>query len=365
MLTALGKTTTFLEQVRQWIISKPAHLGLDIDNVAIVLLELREKAGHFILENLAIETLPKNTLKEDRIEAPSVITQLLHKTKTQFNAMTKQVILATPANLVATAYTRVSKYSNDEQRIRHAATEIRNAFPEMYRDLYYDFTIVDAEPNAAQQDENSLPLLLVAARKEEMKPRIDAVEASGLVVKILEIDYYAVERAFALISESLFQEKIEGDVAILNIGTAAILLVVLHEGKLAYFQRQGYDIVYLRKSTRAGLKACKEGTSMDFQPDSLEAAQEQLVMQVQQMLEGMSPNEENLKLDVAHIVLSGPCAILPNFSTVFEENLGIPTVVANPFVNLSLASHLNPTFVQQCAPACLLACGLALHGLSR
>ena len=61
------------------------------------------------------------------------------------------------------------------------------------------------------------------------------------------------------------------------------------------------------------------------------------------------------------IVLSGGVAATAGLSGLIEERLGIPTVVANPFTDMSIAPAVDKCALAKDAPAMMVACGLAMR----
>ena len=66
-------------------------------------------------------------------------------------------------------------------------------------------------------------------------------------------------------------------------------------------------------------------------------------------------------LDVDQIVLAGGCASIPEIASMVEEQLGVPTVVANPLAQMTLGPRVQAHALAQDAPALMIACGLAMR----
>jgi type IV pilus assembly protein PilM len=60
-------------------------------------------------------------------------------------------------------------------------------------------------------------------------------------------------------------------------------------------------------------------------------------------------------------VLAGGCAAIAGVDELVEERLGIPTVVANPFADMTVAPRVNAQSLSNDAPALMIASGLALR----
>jgi type IV pilus assembly protein PilM len=44
-----------------------------------------------------------------------------------------------------------------------------------------------------------------------------------------------------------------------------------------------------------------------------------------------------------------------------ERDLGIPSYIANPFINMALSNRVKPQSLSNDTPAMMIACGLALR----
>jgi type IV pilus assembly protein PilM len=65
--------------------------------------------------------------------------------------------------------------------------------------------------------------------------------------------------------------------------------------------------------------------------------------------------------DVDYIVLAGGTASIEGLAEMIENKLGTPTVIANPFVDMSIASKVDANALANDAPAMMIACGLAMR----
>ena len=61
------------------------------------------------------------------------------------------------------------------------------------------------------------------------------------------------------------------------------------------------------------------------------------------------------------IALAGGCAAIPGIEDLIESNLGIKTIISNPFTNMELTSKVNAQALSNDAPALMIACGLAMR----
>ncbi len=91
--------------------------------------------------------------------------------------------------------------------------------------------VVDFQTLTKDERENKFNILLVAAKKEHIKERIDLVEEAGLSVHIVDIDSFAMTNAFTRNFPNLGSEK---TAAILNIGATSTNLSIVRGDAMAF-----------------------------------------------------------------------------------------------------------------------------------
>jgi len=68
--------------------------------------------------------------------------------------------------------------------------------------------------------------------------------------------------------------------------------------------------------------------------------------------------------DVDYIVLAGGTASIDGLADMIEAKLGTPTMIAYPFVNMSLSGRVDADGLANDAPALMIACGLAMRSFT-
>jgi len=91
----------------------------------------------------------------------------------------------------------------------------------------------------------------------------------------------------------------------------------------------------------------------------LEPFKEAMVQQISRLLQFFYAGSEFNRVD--QIVLAGGCASIAGMAGMIEEQLGVPTLIANPLANMSLGPRVQANALAQDAPALMIACGLALR----
>ena len=96
-----------------------------------------------------------------------------------------------------------------------------------------------------------------------------------------------------------------------------------------------------------------------YEAEVLEPFKEAMVQQVSRLLQFFYAGSEFNRVD--QIVIAGGCAAISGIAEMVEEQLGVPTMVANPLAHMTLGSRVQAHALAQDAPALMIACGLALR----
>jgi type IV pilus assembly protein PilM len=209
--------------------------------------------------------------------------------------------------------------------------------------------------------------LLAASRTENIELRTDTLVIANLTAKIVDVEAYAMERAFDLLVDSLPCGR-DGTVAIIDIGASMTTLSVVNDGKIIYTREQMFGGKQLTEEIQrryglsfeeAGRLKKEGGLPDDYEVDVLRPFKEAVVQQVTRSLQFFfSSSQYN---DVDHILLAGGTASIGGLADVVQEKLGTAVSVANPFVHMSFAPQINAAAISNDAPSLMIACGLALR----
>jgi type IV pilus assembly protein PilM len=226
-----------------------------------------------------------------------------------------------------------------------------------------DFEVIGAVPGQADRVE----ILLAACRSENVDSRKEAIEDAELIASVVDVEAYAMERAFSLILPQLGGGE-DSVVAIVDVGATMTTLNVLHGGKIIYTREQlfgGKQLTeeiqrrYGLSNEEAGLAKKQGGLPDDYESEVLQPFKDAVVQQITRSLQFFFSSSDFNEVD--YIVLAGGVASMEGLSDLVQGKLGTPTTVANPFANMSVASRINPVDLSNDAPALMIATGLALR----
>src|SRR5699024_3577664 len=84
----------------------------------------------------------------------------------------------------------------------------------------------------------AVEVLLVACRSENIDTRIAALELAGLTPAVMDVETYAMEKAFSMLGYQLPNYGRGKIIAVADMGATLTTINVLHDGKVIYTREQ-------------------------------------------------------------------------------------------------------------------------------
>ncbi len=338
-------------------------LGLDISSTTVKLLELSHTGERYRVESYAVSSLPVDAVIEKNVNDVEGVANAIRNVVTQSKTKLKAAAAAVAGSSVITKVIDMPSGLNEDDMETQLTLEADQYIPYPLEEVAIDFEIQGASPESDGQVE----VLLAACRRETIDARVEAIEGAELMAKIMDVEAYAMERAFALVQNQLDIED-DNTVAVVDIGATMTTLSVLTNGQTIYTREQLFggkqltDEIMRRYGLpveEAGLAKKQGGLPDDYEPEVLEPFKDAVVQQVARSLQFFfSSSQYN---DVDYIVLAGGVASMEGLDELVQEKLGTTSTVANPFSDMAISSRVNAVALSSDAPALMIACGLALR----
>ncbi len=327
--------------------------GLDIGADFLKLLKINVSQSPWRVETLLISPAPKNAIVKDEIKDSAALGALLSQMLTHANIATKFVALAIPRSLAIIKTTMIDSRLGADEIESRAWIEASRYFPDLIGNIYLDFTVT----GASLEDPSQAELLLVACRKNQIQPYLDIVHQAGLVVKVVDVNCYALARALSLIPQPPSLEII----ALLNLNINLSSLIVVQKNNLIHAHDQTYQGLRLLTQTQDYLE---KNTSTDLLNDIeyYTIINENLISHLRNTMQFFYSSKPNIS--IGKLLLSGDLASIPLLASFIQREIGIETDVANPFVNVTLAHGIDEEALKKQAPSFMQCCGLALSEFS-
>ena len=214
-------------------------------------------------------------------------------------------------------------------------------------------------------------VLLSAARTESVAARVAALESGGFKTKVVDVESYAISRSYDLCLPLLPDDAPDKIVAMIDIGAAMTLGSVSDAGVNAYSRDQLFGGEQYTRSIASYYNMSFEEAEMaklgnDLPPnytfDVLEPFNTILVQQIRRAIQMYLTTSGKDKVD--YLALSGGTAMLEGLDNLLTQELGVHTVVANPFSGMEIAENVDQEALTKISSQLTVAAGLALRSFT-
>ena len=218
------------------------------------------------------------------------------------------------------------------------------------------------------EQEDKVEVLLAACRRENIDSRVETLAMADIMAKVVDIEAYAMERAFKLIIPQLEGHDENTTVAVVDIGATMTTLSVLRGGETIYTREQLFGGRQLTEEIQrryglsieeAGVAKKQGGLPDDYEMEVLAPFMDAVVQQITRSLQFFFSSSQHNEVD--YVVLAGGVASMSGLTTLVEDRLGTPCHIANPFADMAVSSKVNAMALSNDAPALMIACGLAMR----
>lgn len=348
------------------LFSKKTHalLGIDISSTSVKLLELSRTGNRYRVESYAVEPLPANAVVEKNIADLEGVGQALARVLIKAKSSVRNAAVAVAGSAVITKILEMEAGLSDDDMETQLKVEADQYIPYALEEVAIDFEVQGYSEHHPERVE----VLLAACRKENVEVREAVLALAGLNAVVVDVEAYALERSFGLLSSHLGGDLQNLTVAVVDIGATMTTLSVLRNGRIIYTREQLFGGRHLTEEIQrryslsmeeAGLAKKQGGLPDDYVSEVLQPFKDAVVQQVSRSLQFFFASGRYNSVDF--ILLAGGTASIPGLDQLIQQRIGTPTLVANPFADMALSSKVNAGALASDAPALMIACGLALR----
>lgn len=342
----------------------PNVLGIDISTSAVKLIELSQQGSRYRVESYAVVPLPDKAVIDNNFSDIEVISEAVKSVVKLSGTSLKQAAVAVTGSAVITKIIALPKPESTDELDAQIELIADQYIPYSLDEVNLDFEIIGVN----EKNKDMVDVLLAASRRENIDDRVDALELAGIKVKIIDVEAYALERAYGLLSQSLPDYGPNASIAIADTGSNVTTLNIIHKNKVVYSRDQGFGGKQLTEEIQrryglsyeeAGMAKKHGGLPDNYIPEVLDPFKDVMCQQIGRSLQFFFSSSSQHSVD--HIVLSGGTSSLAGVDAMLEEKLGTATSVANPFEQMTLSARVKAQALSNDAPAMMIATGLALR----
>lgn len=345
--------------------SSKGLIGVDITSATVKLIELRRAGASYQVESYAVRPLREGAVVERRIKDMGAVVDALSRAVEQAKPHSRRAAVAVPASATITkTLTLPASLSDDEIEARIQLDSDKH-IPFPFSEVAFDFQRLGLNARYADQQD----ILLVACRQQDVSLLTDALLQAGLVPEAVDIETFAMERAFTEVRQQLPRgDEGEECVALVDIGATMNTFHVLREGRVIYSRDTVFGGLQLTEEIRnryglsveeAGLAKKRGGLPEDYQRSVLAPFMDTLAQQVGRSLQLYYT--AGRKQEVSRMVLAGGTSMIPGLAELLAQESGMEVTIANPLARMKVNSRIDVQALSSDAPALLAACGLAMR----
>ncbi|RUR39658.1 type IV pilus assembly protein PilM [Vreelandella populi] len=339
-------------------------IGVDITSSAVKLLELKKSRNTYQVESYAIRPLSDNAVGEGRIHNIKDVAHTLGQALDDARPSTRKAAIAIPSSAAITKMLTLPAALNEEEVEERLMVESDHHLPFAFNDVAFDFLSlgpVHSSPHLQQ-------ILLVACRQQDIWHWTEALEQAGLEPVAVDMETFAIERAFAAMSAYLpLNHGSPTCVGLVDIGAVVSSFHVIQETRIVYTHDSPVGGEQLTQAVQAHYaldkaaaeQAKRRGLPGDFQHALLTPFLEALARQVARALQLYYT--QGRSIEVTHLVLVGGSSSVPGLADHIATACGIPVTLGNPLQTMQLNKRLDGQTLSEDLPALLNACGLAMR----
>jgi len=198
--------------------------------------------------------LPANSVVEKNISDIDAVGECIAQAVSILKPSLKDAAVAVAGSAVITKTIEMNAALSDTEMENQIVVEADQYIPYPLDEVSIDFE----RQKLSERSPEMVEVLLAACRRENVDARVTALELGGLNAKVVDIEAYAIERAFTLLAEQIGSED-EQTVAIIDIGSMMTTLNVILAGKTIYTREQMFGGNQLSEEVqrRFGLSAAE------------------------------------------------------------------------------------------------------------
>lgn len=342
-------------------------LGLDISSSSVKMLELVRQGEGFHVEAYAVEPLPPHAVSDRQIAEPKLVAEAIGRALGRAGTRTRQAAVAVSGAAVISKLIEMPATLSEDELEEQIRAEADQYIPYPIDEVSVDFEVFGKNPKNGEMAQ----VLLAACRTEFIEQRCAALELAGIRPKIVDIETYALENASRFVAYQMPDGGKDRTIALVDIGANTTTVVVLHDGKTVYTRDQNFGGRQLTEEVmRHYAMSFEEASKLkrsaepppEYLRDLLPGFVADVGMQIDRSLQFFFSAATQYRC-IDQIILAGGCAQIEGIDALIEQRLQIPTIIARPFAQMSIAARVKPALLARDEASLMIACGLAFRAL--
>lgn len=348
-------------------------VGIDIGSYAVKIVCFKEEKKQLKLKDwgyIPLAVKPDTPPEEKR----AIISQEIKDYLKKRGITAKYAAASISGSAVIVRYVKLPKLSKKELALT-LNVEAEPYIPFDIKDVNLTYYILN---DVVEEGQPKMDAVLVAAKKDAIKDKIDILDEAGLDPLIIDVDSFALETLYDL----LLPKADTSATLLLNIGHKVTNLSIVSQGvtrvvRDIFIAGSTFDkaVQKILKTDAAGAEAVKKSKGLlvsdedkesaiaDFDREGIAIAKaasgvlKDLYVEVSRSIDFYL--SQGMDHSISKIMLSGGGANLGNLTKFMASEFKVPVEIANPFAFLTEQKNVPKDVL----PALAVAAGLALRSL--
>jgi len=340
-------------------------IGLDVTTSSVKLIELSQSGRGYRVESFAAEPTPPNAINDKAIVDAEAVGEAIRRAVKRSGSKAREAAVAISGDAAITKVIQMPRNLSEADLEGQVELQADQYIPFPMEEVSFDFETI----GESERDPDMVDVLLVATRTENVEQRQAAVEAAGLMARVVDVEAFAVENACTLLTHQMPEGGLDKFIAIVDFGASTTTFSVLHDLKVIYtrdFAFGGQQLTeeimrtYGLSLEDAGRAKKEGGLPSNYQPEVLDAFMDDMSQQVSRSLQFFLASGTG-RDQPDQVLVCGGCANIPGVADVIGSRIGIGTEIGDPLGQMKMSSRAKSQGVHKDATALLTACGLALR----
>ncbi len=342
-------------------------VGIDIGSHTVKAVLLSQGSSGYILEDYAIEPMTRGAVVDREIQDIEAVGNVIAKIRQNISMKAKDAAAAVSGQTVITKIIYMDVALSEDELASQIEIEADSLIPYPLDEVSLDFEILDVN----ESDPSKVNVLLSAARTESIEARVAALESGNFHAKVIDVESYAVSRSHDLCLSQLPEDAADKIVAIVDIGATMTLFSATKAGKHLYSRDQMFGgeqytrsiVSYYNKSFEdAEVAKLTNDLPPNYTFEVLAPFHTILMQQIRRAIQMFLTSSGVDKVD--YLIVSGGSASIEGVEKLLTDELGIHTIIANPFNEMEIAKTIDEEKIAKIAPQLMVATGLALRSFT-
>jgi type IV pilus assembly protein PilM len=329
------------------------------------LIEFSQSGKSFRAECYSAEPTPPNSINEKSIVDAEAVGEAIRRGVKRAGSRSQEVAIAISGDAAITKVIQMPLNLGANELEGQVEIQADQYIPFPMEEVSFDFEVLGPSPN----DPTMNDILLVATRTENVDQRRAAVEAAGLIARVVDVEAFALENACQLLAHQMPDGGVDHLIAVVDFGASNTTFSVLQDMRVIYtrdFSFGGQQLTeevmrtYGLSLEDAGRAKKEGGLPSNYQPEVLDPFIDDMTQQVSRSLQFFLASAGGRE-QPDQILVCGGCANIAGVADVISSKVGIPTEIGDPLGHMKISSKAKSQGVRKDATALLTACGLALR----